>query len=380
MTPKKFPPNHKTMPKVKETTLFIDLNALEHNFNFIKSKISKNTKVMAVVKAFAYGTDSCAIAKKLESLDVDYFAVAYAKEGVVLRESGISKPILVLHPQSVYFESIIDYHLEPNLYSFFTLKTFIEIAKTKATKHYPVHLKFNTGLNRLGFSYNDIDKISEIINSASEIKLNSILSHLAASEDPNEIDFTKSQIERFKDISERIEKVIETPVLRHLCNTSGILNYPEAHFDMVRSGIGLHGYGNSPEIDKQLKPVATLKTIISQIHNLKPGESLGYNRGFKATQPTRTATLPIGHADGISRLYGKGKGVVFINNKPAPILGNVCMDMIMVDVTNIDCNIGDEVIIFGAHHSAEIFANNAQTISYELLTALSQRIKRVIIS
>jgi len=367
------------MSKVKETTLFIDLKALEHNFNFIKSKISSDTKLMAVVKAFAYGTDSCAIAKKLESLDVDYFAVAYAKEGIALRDAGITKPILVLHPQSAYFESIIERCLEPNLYSFFTLKTFIKVAKEKAQNNYPIHLKFNTGLNRLGFSYEDIDDISNIINHSSEVKLNSILSHLAASEDPNEMDFTKSQIERFKIISECLEKNIPTSFLKHLCNTSGILNYPEAHLDMVRCGIGLHGYGNSTEIDKQLKPIATLKTIISQTHHLKPGDSLGYNRGFKAIKPMQTATIPIGHADGISRIYGKGNGIVFVNDKPAPILGNVCMDMIMVDVTNIDCNIGDEVIIFGPHHSAEIFANNAQTISYELLTALSQRIKRVII-
>jgi alanine racemase len=199
---------------------------------------------------------------------------------------------------------------------------------------------------------------------------------LAASEDLNEKEFTLNQIEKFKSIAENITKVMGYKPLLHICNTSGILNYPEAHFDMVRSGIGLYGFGNSEKENKNFKPIGTLKTIISQIHEIEKGESVGYNRAFKTEAFLRTATLPIGHADGIGRQYGKGKGFVIINNKRAHILGNVCMDMIMVDVTNIDCEEGDEVLVFGPNSTAENLAETANTISYELITAISQRVKR----
>lgn len=368
------------MSKATETVLEIDLRALEHNFLYLKGRLRPETGFLGVVKAFAYGSDSVIIAKKLEALGVDYLAVAYTKEGVVLRDAGIQTPILVLHPLPVSFDEMIERCLEPSLYSPKILEEFLEAAKRQAQKNYPVHLKFNTGLNRLGFVGSDVDYLAARLNGREELKVESILSHLAASEDLNEKAFTQNQIEAFEKISLEIHKKLDARPFRHLLNTSGIINYPEAQYDMVRSGIGLYGFGNDVKIDKQLRPIATLKTVISQIHTIAPGESIGYNRAFVTHSPRITATLPIGHADGIGRQYGNGKAHVTVNGKKAPIIGNVCMDMIMVDITDIDCQEGDEVIIFGGNHTANEFALDAATISYELLTGISQRVKRRVLT
>lgn len=367
------------MPKAQETVLEIDLKALKHNFDHLKSRLNSNTKFMAVVKAFAYGSDACELANYLQNLAVDYFAVAFVHEGVKLREAGITKPILVLHPQVANFKILIENCLEPNLYNSKILNEFIAIASTEKQNDYPIHIKFNTGLNRLGFSENEVNYIVSKVKETSTVKIKSVFSHLAASEDLNEREFTLNQIEKFKNITEILTNAIGYKPLLHICNTSGILNYPEAHFDMVRSGIGMYGFGNSEKENKNFKPIGTLKTIISQIHEINKGESVGYNRAFKTDAFLRTATLPIGHADGIGRQYGKGKGYVIINNQKAYIIGNVCMDMIMVNVTNIDCKEGDEVIVFGPNHTAENLAETANTISYELITGISQRVKRVFV-
>lgn len=364
------------MPKATETLLEIDLHALEHNYHFLRSKINPTTKFLAVVKAFAYGSDAVRIAQKMEALGVDYFAVAYVKEGAALRKAGIKKPILVLHPQCSNFEALIAHSLEPSLYSPRILREFLLVAKRLQQIAYPVHLKFNTGLNRLGFGENDVDHIHEALKGGNEVKIVSIFSHLAASEDVTENDFTQGQINAFRKIIGKIKAKLGIVPMFHLLNTSGIINYPEAQFDMVRSGIGLYGFGNEPKIDAQLVPVATLKTIISQIHKIAPGETVGYNRAFISTDSLVTATLPLGHADGIGRQYGHGKGFVTINGQRAPIIGNVCMDMIMVDVSAIECKEGDEVIVFGKEHPAEALAAVTHTITYELLTGISQRVKR----
>ena len=367
------------MPKAQETILEIDLKALKHNYEFLKSKLKADAKFLAVVKSFAYGSDSIVIAKYLEVLNVDYLAVAYANEGVTLRDAGIKTPILVLHPQPVNFKLLIDRCLEPSLYNLKVLNEFINVAGKENQSNYPVHIKFNTGLNRLGFSENDVDYIASKIKSTETVKVKSLFSHLAASEDLNEKEFTQFQIVSFNTIVENfIEKIGYNPI-RHLCNTSGVLNYPEAHLDMVRSGIGLYGFGNSEKEDKNFKPVATLKSVISQIHKIEPGESIGYNRAYKSDSFLKSATIPIGHADGIGRQYGNGKGFVTINEQKVPIIGNVCMDMIMVNVTGIDCMEGDEVIVFGKHPTAAEFSKTANTISYEIITAISQRIKRVLL-
>jgi len=367
------------MPKTAETVLEINLSHLEHNYRYLKAKLEPETKFLGVVKAFAYGSDSIRIAQKLEELEVDYLAVAYIKEGVQLRDAGIKTPILVLHPQSVNFDTLIERCLEPSLYSPHVLKEFLKITEQHGQKNYPVHIKFNTGLNRLGFWENDIDYIKECLEGEDALKVTSIFSHLAASEDLNEKEFTKTQIANFKKIAEEIDQKINHKPFKHLLNTSGIINYPEAQLDMVRSGIGLYGFGNEASIDAELKPMATLKTVISQIHKIEPGETVGYNRAFVSDGYQITATLPLGHADGIGRQYGNGNTYVSVNGQKAPIIGNVCMDMIMIDITNMECAAGDEVIVFGETPSAEEFASTSKTISYELLTGISQRVKRVFV-
>jgi alanine racemase len=365
------------MPKANETVLEIDLTALKKNFEYLRSKIEPHVKMLGVVKAFAYGSDANEIAKKLVDLGIDYLAVAYAHEGVSLRDAGIKAPILVLHPQPINFDQVIDHCLEPSIYSPRILREFIAIAEKRSQKEYPIHIKFNTGLNRLGFWENDVKHIVSQLSKANSVKVKSVFSHLAASEDLSERDFTLRQITDFTKSSNELIKRLGYSVFRHMTNTSGILNFPEAHFDMVRTGIGLYGFGNSSIENKNLIPIASLKSVISQIHHIEKGETVGYNRAYESKGFEKTATVPIGHADGISRQFGNGKGYVIINDKKAPIIGNVCMDMIMVDITDINCKEGDEVIIFDKAHTAENLAEHAGTISYELITAVSRRIKRV---
>ena len=360
--------------------LELNMNALEHNISYFKNKLKPNTKLLGVVKAYSYGHDAVVVSEILEKNKIDYLAVAYTEEGITLRKAGIKTPILVLHAQIQNYALITEYNLEPNIYSHATLSAFIDFAKEKNLKNYPIHIKFNTGLNRLGFINDDTKQIIEAFNNNNCIKLQSVFSHLAASEDLNEIDFTKNQIEKFNSIRKTIAAAFDHPIDFHLSNTSGIINYPEAHFDMVRLGIGMYGFGNDEQETKKLKNVASLKTIISQIHTINLGDSLGYNRGFIAESEIKTATLPIGHADGISRELGNKKGSVIINNTICKIIGNVCMDMIMVDVTNVDCKERDEVIIFNNQEMVNDLAKNSNTISYEILTGISQRIARKIIS
>lgn len=368
------------MPTAHETILEIDLNALAHNYKYFCSKLGKDVKFMGVVKAFAYGSEMVAVAEKLIELGADYFAVAYVSEGIALRKGGIKAPILVFHPQSHNYKDIIDYCLEPSLYSEFTLKKFIAFAEEQRQKDYPVHIKFNTGLNRLGFSEEEAEKVSECLKNTSSVKAASLFSHLAASNDWREREFTLYQIHGFQRIALKMfEKLGYRPLL-HICNTSGIINYPKAHLDMVRVGIGLYGFGNDEIEDGKLQPIGTLKTIISQIHLIQKGETVGYNRAFVAIEPTSIAVLPIGYGDGIGREYGNEKAGVFINGKYAPIIGNVCMDMLMINITGIDCKEGDEVIVFGDNQQANKLAKAGNTISYEVITRISQRVKRIIIS
>lgn len=368
------------MPVAKETQLEIDLTALEANYKYLRGRLAPGVKFLAVTKAFSYGHDALVVAGKLEALGADYFAVAYLQEGIALRAGGIKTPILVLHPSPVNYASLIKYNLEPSLYSPRVLKHFVSVAETHGRLEYPVHLKFNTGLNRLGFQEKDIPLITETLQGLNTLRVVSVFSHLAATEDPGENSYTRKQITAFEAITQQLFPKLPNTPLKHLLNTSGILNFPEAQYDMVRSGIGLYGYGNDAQADACLSPVATLKTVISQLHHIAAGESVGYNRGFVADSPRITATLPLGHADGIGRQYGKGKGFVYVNGHKAPIVGNVCMDMIMVDVTDIDCAEGDEVVVFGKNAPAEALAAAAGTISYELLTAISQRIRRVVLA
>ncbi|APZ46165.1 alanine racemase [Polaribacter reichenbachii] len=359
------------------TVLEIDSNALLHNLNYFKQKIKPETKILAVVKAFGYGSDGVQVAQFLED-KVDYFAVAYTQEGVALRQSKIKTPILVLHPQIPNLQTIVDYRLEPNLYNFKIFNAFLTLADEMPLMNYPIHLKFNTGLNRLGFWHTDIPKILTDLNGFNHVKVQSIFSHLAASEDLEEKEFSINQLNNFAYIAQQFYKHLGYEPLLHILNTSGVVNYVKAQFDMVRVGIGLYGFGNDEKETAQLKNTHNLKSIISQIHLIQPGETVGYNRAFVAKSPTKSATIPVGHADGLSRKLGNKKGYVLINNQKAKIIGNVCMDMIMVDVTKIDCKEGDEVIIFNNQKMIQHIADVSETIVYETLTAISQRVKKVL--
>lgn len=365
---------------VQETTLEIRLDNLEHNVLQLKKYLKADTKFLAVVKANSYGNNSVAIAQYLEKKNLaDYFAVAFTSEGVELRKAGVKKPILIFHPQLVDFEEILRYDLEPTLYSKRLITHFIDFAKKNNLHEYSFHLKCNSGMNRLGFSVEEIDDICEIIKVQKNIKVKTSFSHLLASEDIQARPFMQKQIALFKEFQKKLEAHFSHKIIYHNCNTSGILNYPEAHFDMVRSGIGMYGFANDTRLQKDFKPITILKSIISQIHTIQEGEYVGYNFGFQAQKTMEIATISVGHADGLNRIYGKEVGFVFIKDKKCPIVGNVCMDMIMVDITGMCCEEGDEVIIFDERHTSETLAETAQTISYELITSLSRRIKRIFI-
>ncbi|PID71042.1 MAG: alanine racemase [Flavobacteriales bacterium] len=366
------------MNKITETTVEIDLEALTHNFHLIKSILKPTTKVLGVVKASAYGVDSMAIARKLTELNIDYLAVAYVREGLALRQAGITTPVMVLHPQEGSFELILKHKLEPVMYNKRIFNLFLAVVNEKNIKNYPIHLKFNTGLNRLGFTYEELSFLIEKLNTHTNVKVASIFSHLTASEDHSNIDFTTKQFELFDKITAKLLPVLKEKPILHILNTSGIFNFPQHQYDMVRTGIGLYGFANDNKFTKSLKNVISLKTVISQINEVRKGESVGYNFGFIADKDYKIATSPIGHADGISRSMGKGKIFVTINNQKAAVIGNVCMDMIMIDVTDIDCKESDEVIIFNNQEMVNQLAVASNTISYEILTSLSKRMKRLI--
>ena len=363
--------------KTHETILEINLNAISHNLNYYKSKLNPKTKIMVMVKAFGYGSGGFEIAKLLAHHKVDYLGVAFVDEGIELRQAGIELPIMVLNPEMTSFSSIIQYRLEPEIYSIRGLKAFIKITEQKELTNYPIHIKINTGMNRLGFDNQIVPELISILQKNDSVQVKSILSHLAASDDLKHDLFTKKQISDFDVISSKISQELNINPIRHISNTSAISNYPQAQFDMVRLGIGLYGVSNNEQETKELENVGTLKSIISQIRTLNIGESVGYNRRFMVEKPTKIATIPIGYADGISRAWGNGIGYILINEQKASIIGSICMDMLMVDVTDINCFEGNEVVIFGINPSVTTIAKAINTIPYEILTSISGRVKRV---
>ncbi|MBG6109277.1 alanine racemase [Flavobacterium sp. CG_9.10] len=363
--------------KTHETVLEINLNSISHNLNFFKSKLKPTTKMMVMVKAFGYGNGGFEIAKLLEHHKVDYLGVAFADEGISLKNLGIHLPIMVLNPENTSFPAIIQHHLEPEIYSLKGLRAFLKIAEQKELKHFPIHIKLDTGMHRLGFEANTIDDLIATLEGNQTIQVKSILSHMATSDDLEHKDFAQSQIDLFEKLSSKLMSELQIKPIRHILNTSGISNYPDSQYDMVRLGIGLYGVSNENEEQKQLENVGTLKSIISQIRTIPAGDSVGYGRRFRAEKPTKIATIPIGYADGISRGWGNGVGFVTIKNSKATILGSVCMDMLMVDVNGIDCKEGDAVIIFGESPTVNEIAQKLNTIPYEILTSISQRVKRV---
>ena len=363
--------------KTHETVLEINLNSISHNLSFYKSKLKPTTKMMVMVKAFGYGSGGFEIAKLLEHHKVDYLGVAFADEGISLKNAGITLPIMVLNPETTRFSAIIQYKLEPEIYSLKGLNAFLKIAENRKLKHFPIHIKLDTGMHRLGFEEENLDELIAILKENKFVTVKSILSHMATSDDLEHQEFAHSQIDLFEKLSSKLMNELQIKPIRHILNTSGISNFPQAQYDMVRLGIGLYGVSNDIEEQKYLENVGTLKSVISQIRSIQKGESVGYGRRFVAKRPTKIATIPIGYADGISRHWGNGVGFVTINNQKATIIGSVCMDMLMVDITEINCKEGDSVIIFGESPSVSYIAEQLQTIPYEILTSISQRVKRV---
>jgi len=363
--------------KTHETVLEINLNAVVHNLNFYKSRLKPETRIMVMVKAFGYGAGSYEIAKALSHEKVDYLGVAFADEGISLRNAGINSPIIVMNPENTAFEAMIAYNLEPEIYSAKELRAFIALAQQKSLSNYPIHLKLDTGMHRLGFQEDQLEELIGLLRNNNFVEVRSIFSHLSASDSPQFRDFTLEQIAKFDKWSGCVSEALVIHPIRHILNTSGIYNYPEAQYDMVRLGIGLYGVGNDTTEQKFLQNVGTLKTVILQIKQVPAGDSVGYSRRFMAHQPVSVATLPIGYADGIRRAWGNGKGYVTINGRKAPILGSICMDMLMADVTGIDCKEGDIAVVFGESPTVHEMADVLETIPYEILTSISQRVKRI---
>ncbi|WP_312297510.1 bifunctional UDP-N-acetylmuramoyl-tripeptide:D-alanyl-D-alanine ligase/alanine racemase [Chryseobacterium sp.] len=363
-----------------DTVLEVNLNAILHNINYHKSLLKPGTKMMAMVKANAYGLGSFEVSEFLQHHHIDYLGVAYADEGVELRKKGITTPIIVMNPEQHSYQTIIEYDLEPEIYSFRVLELFYEaVQKSGYDKKYPIHIKLETGMHRLGFKDFELDQLSETL-SEKNLKVQSMFSHLSSSDMPEERAFTLKQFEVFeKNSSYLIEKLGYTPI-RHILNSSGITSYSEHQYDMVRIGIGMLGESSDHEIQKQLQSVVSFKTVISQISMVEGGESVGYSRRYKADHLTRIATVPVGYADGIPRLIGNQVGSLGVNKTLAPIVGNICMDMMMINVDNIpNVKEGDTVTVFNAKPSLKEFAGYCKTITYEVLTSISPRVKRIYI-
>jgi alanine racemase len=367
---------HKLQQKTHGTVLEINLDALAHNLNEYRSRLNSQTKIMVMVKAFAYGSGSAEVANFLQFQRVDYLAVAYADEGVVLRENGIHLPVMVMNPSPETFDLLLSYRLEPELYGLTILKEFIHFLNA-TNQSSGVHLKFDTGMHRLGFETKDLPELIQLLAQTDQIKVSTVLSHLSAADEALFDDFTRQQIRTFETISESIAAVLGYMPIRHILNSAGITRFTEQQLDMVRLGIGLYGVGAGASDSLALQTVGKLKTTISQIKQVKAGETVGYSRKGIIEKDSTIATIAIGYADGFDRRLSNGIGKVWIHGKPAPVVGSVCMDMTMVDITGIEATEGDEVIIFGQHYSISDIAASIGTIPYELLTGISERVKRI---
>lgn len=358
-----------------ETVLEVNLNALVDNLNYFRSKIRPETLIMSMVKAFAYGSGAVEVARTLQHHRCDYLAVAVADEGVELRREGIRIPIVVMNPEKSGFDLIFDHKLEPEIYSFRLLDLFISAAEKLGISDYPIHIKIDSGMHRLGFEPQEIDRLIERLQNQTQVKVRSVFSHFAGSDDAQFDNFTRQQAEVFSACADQFSSAFSHRILRHILNSSGIERFPEYQFDMVRLGIGHYGISTQP--NSGLKPVCSLKTVILQIKNIKQGETVGYNRRGVVKKNSRIAVIPIGYADGFDRRLGNGNGEVFINGKRAKTIGNTCMDLSMIDITDIEAEEGDNVEIFGENISVSEVAEWTKTIPYEVLTNVSRRVKRV---
>jgi len=364
--------------KVHQTVLEINLNAIVHNVKVYQQLLRPGVKLMAMVKAFAYGSGGAEIAGILQYHKVDYLGVAYADEGVELRKAGIALPIMVMNPEPSTFEAIVEHNLEPDLYSMEMLTAFSSFLEQEGLQRYPVHIEIETGMNRLGFPVAAAEELASVLRQSSLLQVQSVFSHLAASEDPAEDAFTLQQYERYSNVVAVLQEKLTYTFIRHISNTAAISRLPQLQLDMVRLGIGMYGIDSAATHQSQLEQAGTLKTTIAQVKQLKAGESVSYNRRGIVHRDSLIATVRIGYADGYSRRLGNGVGHIGVRGRLAPVIGTVCMDMTMIDVTDIPgVTEGDDAIIFGKQIPVQQLAHWAGTIPYEIMTGISQRVKRV---
>ncbi len=360
-----------------QTVLEISLDAIRHNILFYRSLLQPGVKLMVMAKALSYGSGGFEVANVLQHAGVDYLSVAYVDEGIALRNAGISLPIMVLNVGEDDFDILMRFNLEPELFSISIMKKFADFLTLHSVENYPVHIKLDTGMHRLGFVEGDIPQLIHFLESNRSFKIASLFSHLAASEDPAHDDYTNAQANLFLRIAGQLKQVVEHPFLQHICNSSAISRFPGLQWDMVRLGIGAYGVDASPSIQEKLLTVSTLKSTISQIKHLPKGASVGYGRKSFLSGDSDIAVVKIGYADGYRRSFGNGTGKILVNGILAKTVGNVCMDMTMIDVTGIDCAEGTEVIIFGEALPVQVLAAWSNTIPYEILTNISQRVSRL---
>ncbi|MBK9421980.1 MAG: bifunctional UDP-N-acetylmuramoyl-tripeptide:D-alanyl-D-alanine ligase/alanine racemase [Flavobacteriales bacterium] len=360
------------------TVMEVDLEAMRHNLNHYRELCGPQVRIMAMVKAGGYGSGAVELARFFAHEQVAWLGVAYADEGIELRRQGIRTPVLVMNPEPVPMETVHRYRLEAEVYDRRSLKSALDFAEHVADAP-AVHIKLDTGMHRLGFMPNEVPELLEALRGTKQLRISSILSHLAASEDPAHDAFTREQIGLFRQLSAAISEALGYSPLLHIANSAGATRFPEARFDMVRLGIGLHGIGADAQETALLQPVETLRTVIAQIKDIPAGDSISYGRRARTTGATRIAVLPIGYADGLSRKLGEGKGRVWINGQEARTIGAICMDMCMVDVSGLHCALGDDAVVFSPAHPVQEYARDLGTIPYEALTAISPRVKRVFV-
>ena len=366
---------HRILHQTHETVLQINLSALVDNVRYFRSLLRPTTKLTCMVKAFAYGAGSVEVSQALQQCGlVDYLAVAVADEGVELRRAGITLPIIIMDPEVAAMDLILENNLEPNVYSFQSLENVIEAASTKGLEHYPVHIKIDSGMHRLGFYREELPRLIERLQSQTAVQVKSVFSHLAGSDEPQFDEFTLQQIHYFDECAETLKAGLNYPIIKHICNTAGIERFTQYQFDMCRLGIGLYGFSF---VGKKLRNVCTLKTTILSVKTVQAGETIGYGRHTTLTEPRQIAVIPIGYADGFDRRFSNYGGEVLIRGKRCPVVGNVCMDQAMVDVTGTDAQPGDYATIFGDELPIEELSDKLGTIPYEVLTSVSRRVQRV---
>ena len=356
----------------------VNLPALAYNLNFHRNRLRPDTKMVAMVKASSYGLGDVELVNTLLDQGVDYLAVAYTDEGVRLRKRRIDTPIIVLGAEAHSFEVMVNHRLEPEIFNFYYLQQLEEVlARHPEIPTFNIHIKVDTGMHRLGFDLQDLPRLIDIVKRNPKLRIASVFSHLAAAEDPAEDTFTRRQIALFGRMTDTLCAAFDYKILRHILNSAGIIRFPEAQFDMVRLGIQLYGCSEIPEMIPSLHNVVTLKTVITQIKQIPAGESIGYNRSWRLQRDTQVAIIPIGYADGYPRELSNGRGTVLVHGQKVPIIGKICMDMCMLDITGLRVHEGDEVIVYGEGNTVSEMADAAGLISYELMTRISQRVPRV---